>query len=205
VVSEIVKSPRFLPVLVVSVLINPYLYFSVNWLPTYFAQQRGLSPGRQLAWILTAIYLGLDLGNLLCGASILALTRRGRPLLAARRTVLLAATAPLVACALVPLLPGLSQAVFVLVAVNIGLGIWVAMYLTMIQDVSNTHVSTALGLVSGCGSLAGALAMWAVGKVTHETGSFAIPMIAFSVAAVVSAVAGCAASRELRQPEVVVI
>ena len=203
VVSQIVKSPRFVPVLVVSVLVNPYLYFSVNWLPTYFAQQRGLSPGRQLAWILTAIYLGLDLGNLLCGAGVLSLTRRGRPLLAARRTVLLAATAPLVTCALVPLLPGLSQTVFVLVAVNIGLGVWVAMYLTMVQDVSSTHVSTALGLLSGCGSLAGAVAMWAVGKVTHQTGSFAIPMIAFSIAAVVSAVAGCAASRELPQPEVV--
>src|SRR5439155_27319310 len=39
VVSQIVKSPRFVPVLVVSVLVNPYLYFSVNWLLTYFAQQ----------------------------------------------------------------------------------------------------------------------------------------------------------------------
>src|SRR5437870_6805299 len=195
VIRQIVKSPRFLPVLVVSVLVNPYLYFSVNWLPTYFAQQRGLSPGGQLAWILTAIYLGLDLGNLLCGASILALTRRGRPLLAARRTVLLAATAPLLACALVPLLPGLSQAVFVLVAVNIGLGVWVAMYLTMVQDVSASHVSTALGLLSGSGSLAGAVAMWAVGRVTQHTGSFVLPMAAFSVAAVVSAIGGCAASR----------
>jgi MFS family permease len=203
VVGEIMRSPRFRPVLAVAVLINPYLYFSVNWLPTYFAQQRGLSPGRQLAWILTAIYLGLDLGNLLCGASVLALTRSGRPLLSARRTVSLAATVPLVACAFVPLLPRLGQAVALLVAVNIGLGVWVAMYLTMVQDVSSAHVSTALGLLSGCGSLAGALAMWAVGKITHHTGSFAIPMIAFSVAAVLSAVAGCAASRELPQREVV--
>ena len=118
--------------------------------------------------------------------------------------MLLGATAPLVACALVPLLPVLSQAVFVLVAVNIGLGVWVAMYLTMVQDVSSTHVSTALGLLSGCGSLAGAVAMWAVGRVTNQTGSFAIPMTAFSIAAIVSAVAGCAASREVRQPQVVV-
>jgi MFS transporter, ACS family, hexuronate transporter len=124
VLVQIAKSPRFLPVLIISVLINPYLYFSVNWLPTYFSQQRGLSPGRQLAWILTAIYLGLDLGNLLCGTGVLALTRRGRPILAARRTVLLLATAPLVACAFVPLLPGLTEAVAVLVAVNIGLGVW---------------------------------------------------------------------------------
>jgi ACS family hexuronate transporter-like MFS transporter len=195
VVGQIVKSPRFLPVLVVAILINPCLYFSVNWLPTYFAQQHGLSPGSQLGWILTAIYLGIGVGNFLCGAGVLALTRRGQPLLSARRTVFVLATVPLAACAAVPLLR-LSQAVCVLVAVNIGLGIWVAMYLTMVQDVSASHVSTALGLLSGSGSLAGAVAMWAVGRVTQHTGSFVLPMAAFSVAAVVSAIAGCAASRE---------
>lgn len=195
--ARIVKSPRFFPVLLVAILINPCLYFSVNWLPTYFVQQRGLSPGSQLGGILTGIYLGLGLGNLLCGTGVLALTRRGRTVWAARRTMFLFATVLLAACAAVPLLPGLSAAVFVLVAVNIGLGIWVAMYLTMVQDVSSSHVSTALGLLSGCGSLAGALAMWAVGRVTQQTGSFAIPMVAFSVAAVVSAAAGYVASREL--------
>jgi cyanate permease len=176
--------------------VNPCLYFSVNWLPTYFAQQRGLSPGWQLGWILTAIYLGLGLGNVLCGAGVLALTRRGHTLLAARRTVFLLATVPLAACAAVPLLPGLVEAMAVLVAVNLGLGIWIAMYLTMVQDVSPSHVSTALGLLSGCGSLAGALAMWAVGRITQHTASFLIPMLAFAVAAVLSAVAGCVASRE---------
>src|SRR5204862_6773358 len=87
VVSEIVKSPRFLPVLVVSVLVNPYLYFSVNWLPTYFAQQRGLSPGPQMGWILTAIYLGLDIGNIACGSAILVLIRWGIGVQKARRIV----------------------------------------------------------------------------------------------------------------------
>ena len=196
VVARIALSPRFVPVLVVAVLINPCLYFSVNWLPTYFAQQRGLLPGSQLGWILTAIYLGVGVGNFLCGAGVLALARRGRPLLRARRTVFLVATVPLAACAAVPFLPALSQAVIVLVGVNIGLGIWVAMYLTMVQDVSPANVSTALGLLSGCGSLAGAVAMWAVGRVTQHTGSFTLPMAAFSLAAVISAIAGCAASRE---------
>jgi ACS family hexuronate transporter-like MFS transporter len=196
VVAGIVKSPLFLPVLVVAILINPCLYFSVNWLPTYFAQQRALLPGAQLGWILTAIYLGVGLGNFLCGVGVLALTRRGQTLLSARRTVFLLATVPVAACAAVPFLPLLSQAVIVLVAVNIGLGIWVAMYLTMVQDVSPTHVSTALGLLSGSGSFAGALAMWAVGRVTQLTGSFTLPMAAVSLAVVISAVAGCAASRE---------
>jgi predicted MFS family arabinose efflux permease len=197
VIAGIVKSPRFLPVLVVAILINPCLYFSVNWLPTYFAQQRALLPGAQLGWILTAIYLGVGVGNFLCGFGVLALTRHGQSLLTARRTVFLLATVPVAACAAVPFLPLLSQAVIVLIAVNIGLGIWVAMYLTMVQDVSEAHVSTSLGLLSGCGSLAGAVAMWAVGRVTQQTGSFTLPMAAVSVAAVISAAAGCTASREL--------
>ena len=61
--------------LVVVILVNPCLYYSVNWLPTYFAQARGLAPGRQLGWILTLTYLALDLGNIACGAAALWLTR----------------------------------------------------------------------------------------------------------------------------------
>jgi hypothetical protein len=51
----------------------------------------------------------------------------------------------------------MSGAVAALVLVNFGLGIWVAIYLTMAQEVSSTHVSTAIGILSGCGSLAGAM------------------------------------------------
>src|SRR5262245_35407771 len=110
-IVQIVRSERFFPVLAVAVLVNPCLYFSVNWLPTYLAQERGIAPGRQIGWILTAIYLGLDLGNILCGAGVLALTRSGRPLLASRRTVFLSATVPLILCGVVPFLPGLTEAV----------------------------------------------------------------------------------------------
>ena len=200
--ARIVKSPHFFPVLIVSILVNPCLYFSVNWLPTYFAQQRGLAPGRQLGWILTMIYLGLDLGNLLCGTVILTLVGRGYAVLAARRTVFLFATVPLLFCASVPFLPLLYQAACVLVGVNVGLGIWIAIYLTMAQDISRTHVSTAVGVLSGSGSLAGALAMWAVGKITQATASFTIPMAAFALAAVLAAIAGCIASREPARTEV---
>src|SRR6266849_6693463 len=130
--TGIMKNPGFVPVLVVSILVNPCLYFSVNWLPTYFAQHRGLSPGRQMGWILTAIYLGLDIGNLFCGAGILVLTRWGRSVQDARRIVFLIASASLVCCAAVPVLT-LAGAVIALALVNFGLGIWVAIYLTMAQ------------------------------------------------------------------------
>jgi len=195
VIAGIARSPRFLPVLAVAVLVNPCVYFSVNWLPTYFAQQRGIAPGRQMGWILTAIYLGLDIGNLACGSAILALTRWGRSVQQSRRVVFFLATLGLACCAAVPILP-LAEAVIALILVNFGLGIWVVVYLTMAQEVSATQVSTAVGILSGCGSLAGALAMWAVGQVTQRTASFAIPMGAVAVAAILAAIGGWMASQE---------
>jgi MFS transporter, ACS family, aldohexuronate transporter len=194
--SQLVRSEQFWYVLVVAVLVNPCLYYSVNWLPTYFAQARGLAPGRQLGWILTLTYLALDLGNIACGAMALWLTRLSLSVQSARRIVFLSATVFVGACALVPFVRAISSAVLALVVVNFGLGIWVSMYLTMAQEVSRTHISTAAGTLSAFGSLVGALAMWAVGRITQRTGSFMIPMVSVAVAVAVSAIAGWAASRQ---------
>jgi cyanate permease len=193
--GRLVRSSQFWYVLVVAVLINPCLYYSVNWLPTYFAQARGLEPGRHLGWVLTLTYLSMDLGNIACGATALGMTRRGYSVETARRVVFLSATVFAGACALVPFVKATFSAVLALAMVNFGLGIWISIYLTMAQEVSRTHVSTAAGTLSGFGSLAGALAMWAVGRITQRTGSFAIPMVSVAVAVVVSAIAGWAASR----------
>jgi len=65
----------------------------------------------------------------------------------------------------------------------------------MAQEVSPKHVSTAAGTLSGFGSLVGAFAMWAVGRVTETAGTFTIPMIGVTVAIVLAAIAGWAASR----------
>lgn len=197
--GQFARSGQFWCVLVVAVLVNPCLYYSVNWLPTYFAQARGLAQGRQLGWILTLTYLALDLGNIACGAIALWLTHLGRSVESARRTVFLSATVFVSACALVPFVRMTSSAVLALLMVNFGLGIWVSMYLTMAQEVSRTHISTAAGTLSGFGSLVGAVAMWAVGRITERTGSFTIPMVSVAVAAVVSAIAGWAASRRLSE------
>ena len=101
-----------------------------------------------------------------------------------------AATLLLCLSALVPVIPARSMAIAALMLVNFAIGIWISMDLTMAQEVSEANVSTAAGLLGGSGSLAGALAMWWVGKITQQTGSFAPPMAAVSVAAVLAAVAG---------------
>jgi len=190
-----VRSRQFWWVLIVSVTVNPCFYYIVNWLPTYFVQSRGLVPGMHLGEILTVVYLSLGIGNIGGGVATLWLARRNYSVETSRRIVFLSATVLVAACALVPFLAATSSAVAALVAVNLGLGIWTSMYLTLAQEVSSEHVSTAAGTLSGFGSLAGAVAMWAVGRITESTGSFTIPMVSVTVALGLAAVAGLAASR----------
>ena len=191
----ILVSPQFWRVFAVTILVNPCLYFNLNWLPTYFVQHRGIQPGSELGWLLTLVYLGLDVGYLFCGAAVLWLAKKAWPLARSRTTVFLIATAALACCGAVPFAGTTRDAVVLLVLANFGAGAWIAMYLTMAQEVSQTHVSTAAGLLGGSGSLAGALAMWGVGRVTHSTSSFVIPMLCVSVAACIAAVAGLAVVR----------
>jgi ACS family hexuronate transporter-like MFS transporter len=192
---DFVRSPPFWWVLLVSVTVNPCFYFTVNWLPTYFVQARRLVPGNQLGGMLTVIFLALDIGNIGGGACTLWLARNFS-VETARRIVFLSATGLVAGCALVPFIGTAWGAVAALAAVNLGLGVWSSMYLTLAQEVSSVNVSTAAGTLSGFGSLVGAFAMWAVGRVTNSSGDFTIPMVSVTVAIVLAAIGGWAASRQ---------
>jgi ACS family hexuronate transporter-like MFS transporter len=192
---DFVRSPPFWWVLLVSVTVNPCFYFTVNWLPTYFVQARRLVPGTQLGGMLTVIFLALDIGNIGGGACTLWLARN-LSVETARRIVFLSATGLVGGCALVPFIGTAWGAVAALVAVNLGLGAWSSMYLTLAQEVSSVNVSTAAGTLSGFGSLVGAFSMWAVGRVSNSSGDFTIPMVSVTVAIVLAAIGGWAASRQ---------
>jgi MFS transporter, ACS family, hexuronate transporter len=196
--GEILRTAQFWRVFVVAVLVNPCLYFLLNWLPTYFSQQWDVPPAG-LKGILTLIFLGLDLGYLFCGGGILGLTRRGWQLASARQMVFATGTVLLSLTAVVPFAVDLRMAVALLVLANFGAGCWIAMYLTMAQEISATNVSTAAGLLGGSGSLAGALAMWAVGEVTHQTSSFAVPLACIALAALLASVAGTHVVRHTKE------
>lgn len=192
---QVLSLPQFWKVFAITIMVNPVLYFFLNWLPTYYRQQHGIGQGAQLARILTATFLGLDLGYLCCGAVVLALVRRGWMLRNARRFVFASASILLMGTAAVPFAGGLNAVVTLLVIADFAIGIWIAMYLTLAQEVSPQSVSTAAGLLGGSGSLAGALLMWIVGKVTQATGSFSWPFYAVAAMAAIALTAGWAASR----------
>lgn len=187
---EVLRSPRFWRVFAVTILVNPVLYFLLNWLPAYFAQQWKLDGVTGLGLTLTAIYIGLDAGYLLCGVGVMAFTRVGIDVATSRTCVFYAASFLLASAAFVPFARTALAATVLLVFANIGIGIWIAMYLTMAQEVNARAVSTAAGLLGGSGSLAGGAAMWAVGQVTQRTGSFQLVFFAVAAVAALAALAG---------------
>jgi ACS family hexuronate transporter-like MFS transporter len=192
--GEVFRLSQFWKVFAITITVNPILYFFLNWLPTYYRQQHGIGQGPQLAGILTATFLGLDLGYLISGAAVLALVKRGWPLRRSRRLVFSSASVLLLAAAAVPFASGLNQIVALLVVADFAIGVWIAMYLTLAQEVSPRSVSTAAGLLGGSGSLTGAMLMWLVGKLTQATGSFSLPFYGVGVMALIALAAGWAAS-----------
>src|SRR6185295_16794022 len=87
-----------------------------------------------------------------------------------------------------------SQMIALLVVSNFGVGMCMSMFLTLTQEISKTAISTAMGLLGGIGSLAGALLMWLVGIVTQRTHSFAGPFLAIAGAMLIAWTAAFIAS-----------
>lgn len=183
---ELLGMRRFWLVFTITSLLNPCLYYFLNWTPSFLAQSYGIREPGMLARILTAVFLGLDLGYLLCGAIVLLLIRRGCSTRAARRAVCAAATVMLFPCLLLAQRPDTTVMIACLILCNFACGMWIAIYLTFAQEVSAVHVATTAGLLGGSGSLFGALAMTGVGAVTAATGSYAIPFLVVPAAASVA-------------------
>jgi len=190
---DFIRSPKFWCVFVVSITVNPSFYFTMNWLPTYFVQARHLVPGARLGGMLSLIYLALDIGNIGGGACTLWLARR-HSIDTARRIVFSAATGLVAVCAFVPFVATPWAAVAALVTVNMGLGTWNSMYLTLAQEVSSANVASAAGTLSAFGSLFGAFTMWAVGRITNSAADFTIPMIGVTFAILFAAIASWVSS-----------
>lgn len=184
---EVLRSPKFWCVVAITSTVNPILYFNANWLPTYFNQHRGMAAGSSdMKWILTFVFLGLDLGYLAFGFASMRLSRR---------VIFSVATLLVALAAFVPSVTDRGQLTWLLATSSFGLGMWMSLYLTFTQEVSKTAVSTAMGLAGGTGSLAGAILMWIVGRVTERTHSFDGPFAGIAVAIAIAWIAGMFATR----------
>jgi len=184
--KEILGSARFWGLIVSSVFYNPCYYFYSAWLPTYFVQQRGVPFGTELGRLMMVPYVGFGIGSMLGGLPVIWLSRRGWPVRRARKWIVSIAVVLMLPVMAVPHVKATSTALAIIFVMAVSLGVWIAHYLSALQDVSQRQVSSVSGIIGACGAFAGALGMWGAGIVTSKAGGFSPVFIALGVMPVVA-------------------
>ncbi|MBE7539229.1 MAG: MFS transporter [Opitutaceae bacterium] len=182
--SEIVRSRAFWGLAIATSFLNPLQYFYTTWIPRYFDKYAGVGFGTELAQRLIIVYLALDVG-LWSGGGLVAWLARRWDVRKARLLVTSVGAACMMTVPLVALARNIDVITGLISLATFGLGWFMGNYLTFSAEVSRKRTSTAVGLLGGIGSLAGAGFMLLVGGSIEQSGSFSI---AFLMAGVMPAV-----------------
>ncbi len=174
--AEILQSRAFWGLFIATSFLNPLQYFYTTWLPRYFDTYAGVSFGAELANRLVLVYLALDLGLILGGATV-AWLAGGGSVSSARRRVAATGALCMAAIPLVAWLQDLNWITALICLATFGLGCFMVNYLACTSEVSAKRVSTAAGFLGGTGSLAGAGFMWLVGDLVTRHGSFGVAFL----------------------------
>ena len=170
---EVLRLPRFWGLIVASLCGNTCLYFLMNWLPPYLVQDRGIAFSMELGAVVIVPFLGLDLGYLVSGFGVLALSRRGWTVLGARRFVLVLSAAIMsISLAATPFVATELATVALLFAGAFGMACWNSNYLCFVEEVSPRKAAAVAGVVGSAGAFAGAVSLWVIGLIAKATGSF---------------------------------
>lgn len=184
--GEILRAGRFWGLIVSAVTYNPCYYFYSTWLPTYFVQQRGVPFGTDLGRLMMIPYVGFGIGSMAGGLPVIWLSRRGWAVRRSRKLITSVATILMLPIMAVPHVKAMSAALAIIFVMAVSLGVWIAHYLSALQDVSERQVSSVSGIIGAFGAFAGALGMWGVGVVTSHAGGFAPVFIALGVMPVIA-------------------
>lgn len=171
-VAAIVRRPAFWGVALVGMGIIPGLYFMTQWLPSYLTQAWRVPYNQALGDRLVLISLCQDLGMWVGGGVVLALVRRGRTLLGARRAVILVSYSAMMGILGLSAVPSVNAAVALLCLYVFGLGAWLANQQAFKQDVARGRVATVAGLVGFAETIVSAFLVDRVGTLLERTGGF---------------------------------
>jgi ACS family hexuronate transporter-like MFS transporter len=198
---EVVRLPRFWGLVVASICGNTCIYFLMNWLPSFLAQDRGIRFGMKLGTVIIFPFLGLDLGYVVSGFGILALGRRGWTVLKARRVLLLlSATVMSVSMVAVPGAGTNIATAALLFAGAFGMAGWNSNYLCFVEELSPRKAAAVAGVVGSAGAFAGAASLWGIGLISKLAGNFT--PVFFMVAGLIwIASAGILLTREPRRSD----
>lgn len=153
VIGRLLMMREFWILLASSLIVNSVNYYLSDWIPLYLETARGFSfaKGNALSII---VFGGIFSGNLLIGPFVRVLVIRGRSTVAAKRWGLFAACVLMLSAIPAGLTPNGYAAVIFLALTGIGVGAFLVIYLTLVQDLDPVYVGVSSGLLGGLSNIA---------------------------------------------------
>jgi len=171
--GEIVRQRRFWIMALVSITINICWHFLVNWVPTYFKDERHLNYAASN--FLSAVpFLAAAGGNVAGGWLARRLVALGLTTVQARQAVLVLCVVLIQAGIGVGFARDSTTAVVLLSIMATGTAAFMANYFAFAQEVTPQHTGLVVGYLGGLGNLFVAGFQPFAGKVKDVTGSFAL-------------------------------
>lgn len=153
VLGRLLTMREFWILAVSALVVNGVNYYLSDWIPLYLETSRGFSFARG-NFLSIVIYAGTFTGNLLIGIFIRVLVARGNSTVAAKRWALVAACLLMVAAIPAGLTVYRYAAVCFLALTGIGVGAFLVIYLTLVQDLEPAYVGVSSGLLGGLSNIA---------------------------------------------------
>jgi ACS family hexuronate transporter-like MFS transporter len=153
VVGRLVAMREFWILAVSALVINGVNYYLSDWVPLYLETSRGFSFTRGNA-LSIVVYGGTFSGNLLVGLYVRMLVMRGSSTPTAKRWALFAACLLMLSAIPAGLTPYRYLAVLLLALTGMGVGAFLVIYLTLVQDLEPAYVGVSAGLLGGLSNIA---------------------------------------------------
>jgi ACS family hexuronate transporter-like MFS transporter len=153
VIGRLIAMREFWILAVASLVVNSVNYYLSDWIPLYLETSRGFSftRGNTLSIV---VYGGTFSGNLLVGLFVRMLVARGSSTVAAKRWALFAACLLMLSAIPAGLTSYRYAAVLFLALTGIGVGAFLVIYLTLVQDLEPAYVGVSSGLLGGLSNVA---------------------------------------------------
>lgn len=167
VVARLLRKPDFWILIVASIVANGVNYYLADWIPLYLVTVRGFSftHGNALSIV---VYAGLFTGNVLIGLLVRALVNRGMSTSAAKQWALFIACLLMCLAAPAGLTPYRYLAVGCLSLTAVGVGSFLVIYLTLVQDLEPEYVGISAGLLGGLSNIAYGLVSAQIGALADR-------------------------------------
>ena len=153
VMGRLITVREFWILAVSALVVNGVNYYLSDWIPLYLETSRGFSFARGNS-LSIVVYGGTFSGNLLVGLFVRMLVARGRSTVTAKRWALFVGCLLMLAAIPAGLTPYRYAAVLFLALTGIGVGAFLVIYLTLVQDLEPAYVGVSSGLLGGLSNIA---------------------------------------------------